>query len=475
MAGPDCGDGRRSARHRIVAAAARVAAPALVFATLGATAAGPPHTELKESDPAADTVLRASPARVELTYTTDVQLVLSSVTVRRAGADGTVVAAGKAAHPAPDRRDVIVLPLAEPLPPGDYVVAWTTAGPDGHPLSGEFAFRVETPDAEAGADRMEAVPREDDAGGAPAGGDAQAGGGGFDGLPTMVRFLFYAAIAGLLGAVVFRYLVLSQFVRAGASPEVVEAAVARASRIAVSSMALLLLTVPLRIWYQAKSHFPDDVAGNLFNVATGTVWGVGWWLQLGVVLLAGAGWFLTRSGWRLVAASALLLPVVPVLSGHGWTDGPRALSAAATYLHVMAAGGWVGGLSSLLFAGLPALREHGSAEPVTRPGLESMVGAFSRVAQVAVALLLLTGAVKVWIHVGSLSDLWTTAWGRSLLVKDGVVAGVLALGFYNWRFVRPALEDGPRFGLIRGPAMIELLLGVGAVAVTAYLVAQPLS
>ena len=104
-----------------------------------------------------------------------------------------------------------------------------------------------------------------------------------------------------------------------------------------------------------------------------------------------------------------------------------------------------------------------------------MVAAFSRVARIAVALLLVTGAVKVWIHVESLSDLWTTAWGRSLLVKDVVVSGVLALGFYNWRFVRPALERSPRIGLVRNPATIELLLGAAAVAVTAYLVAQPLS
>ena len=465
----------------------RLAVPALILAALATAASSPLHTELKESDPAADTVLEASPTAVTLTYTTAVQLALSTVAVRHAGAGGAAVAGGELAHPGDDRHDVLVLPLTEPLSSGSYVVAWTTAGPDGHPLSDEFGFRVELPrmEVEVEPETPETPVESDDSPVPPARGDTQLEGGGsgvgLDLVPTALRFLFYTGIVGLLGAVVFRMLVLAGCARAGEAPEVIDAAAARAWRIAGVALAVLLPTLPYRLWHQTAAFFPGDVAGNLFAVATGTAWGVGWWLQLGVVLLTAWGLRMARpggpraSGWPVIAVGVLLLPVVPVLSGHGWADDPRAISAAATYLHVVAAGSWVGGLSCLLLAGLPALRKHGSAEAVTRPGLASMVGAFSRVAQIAVVLLLVTGSVKVWIHIGSLSDLWTTAWGRSLLVKDLVVAGVLALGFYNWRFVRPALDQSPRFGLIRGPAMLELLLGAAAVAVTSYLVAQPLS
>ena len=463
----------------------RLALPALILAALATAASSPLHTELKESDPAADTVLEASPTAVTLTYTTAVQLALSTVNVRHAGTDGAAVAGGELAHPGEDRRDVLVLPLTDPLPSGSYVVAWTTAGPDGHPLSGEFGFRVELPpEAEVEVEPLETPVEGDDSQVPPARGDTQLEGGpgvGLDLVPTALRFLFYAGIVGLLGAVVFRLLVLGGCARAGESPKVIDAAAARAWHIAAVGLAVLLPTLPYRLWHQTAAFFPGDVAGNLFAIATGTAWGVGWWLQFGVVLLTAWGLRMARpggpraSGWPVIAVGVLLLPVVPVLSGHGWADSPRAISAAATYLHVVAAGGWVGGLSCLFFAGLPALRKHGSAEAGTRPGLTSMVGAFSRVAQIAVVLLLVTGAVKVWIHIGSISDLWTTAWGRSLLVKDLVVAGVLALGFYNWRFVRPALDQSPRFGLIRGPAMLELLLGAAVVGVTSYLVAQPLS
>ena len=295
------------------------------------------------------------------------------------------------------------------------------------------------------------------------------------------RLALYIGILALLGAVAFRFFVLGRFAPGDESRDVILAANRRVSLTAGLGLGILLAHLPLSLLHRAAIFFPGDILGNLGTVATGTPWAAGWWMQLvgalaAAVGLAVAGKGGTRpAGWRIVALGALILPFSPILSGHGWADGPRSLSAATTYLHVAAAGGWVGGLACLLFAGLPALGGQGGENSANAPGIAGMVAAFSRVAQVAVGLLLVTGAIKVWIRVESLPDLWTTAWGRSLLVKHAVVAGVLALGCYNWRVVRPALERNPRLGLIRNPAVIELLLGAAVVAVTAYLVAQPLS
>ena len=461
------------------------AALAILCALLGILGWGWPHTELKESVPARDSFLDESPGAVTLTYTTEVRLTLSTVTVRSA-AEGREVTSGALEYLAEDRHDVLVLTLAEPLATGGYTVAWTTAGPDGHALSGEFAFRVDLPRQEpepeaAGADSAAA------AGQPPAEEEAARGGGPADTgsapsiAPTAIRFLFYLGIVGLLGAVAFRFLVLGQTGRAGESRKVIDAATTRAWKIATLSVAVLLLSVPFRLWFQTQAFFPDAVASNLFGVATGTAWGAGWWLQAGLGLLIAAGIALSRpsglrtAGWGVIALGVLLLPVVAIVSGHAWAASPRTIAAGATYLHVVAAGSWVGGLFCLVFAGLPALRTHGDAEAREQPGLAGMVNAFSRVALVAVGLLALTGIIKVWVHIGAFSELWTTAWGRSLLVKVLIVAGVMALGFYNWRVVRPALADSPRPGLLRIPALVELLLGAAAVIATSFLVAQPLS
>ena len=456
-----------------------------LLALIALLGAGRLHTELKESDPAEDAVLTAPPSRITLTYTTGVQLALSAVEVRRSLPGAAPTPAGKLAYLADDRYDVIVLPLSAPLAGGGYTVSWTTAGPDGHKLSGDFGFRVELPVEEAPgavAAPPDSVTR---AGAAGTGGAPQAGAADpksrFAQGRMLDRFGLYLAILALLGAAAFRLLVIGRFARAGGSREVVRTATHRALLVGGLGLGILLVLLPLRLLRQAAPFSPDDPLGTLFSALSGTPWAAGWCLQLLSVLLVTGGLVAagrdkaSATGWRIVALGALLAPLAPLLSGHGWSDSPRALSALATYLHVVAAGVWLGGLLCLVFAGLPALGERRSADAATEPGLADMVGGFSRVAQVAVALLLATGAVKVWIHVGTPADLWTTAWGRSLLVKNLVVAAVLALGFYNWRFVRPALARSPRLGLIRRPAIIELLLGATAVAVTSYLVTQPLS
>lgn len=463
--------------------------PAVLFAVVAGAGWGWLHTELKVSDPEADSVLATSPTAITLTYTTDVQLALSSVDVRSAGGDGEVVATGELGYLGDDRRDVLVLPLGEALGTGTYTVAWAAAGPDGHRIAGEFVFRVgrsqvEAPEGVTGGAADPGGGLTTPSGDEGAVGEARATG---DGGPALVRRLMYQRLAlyvgivAVLGAVVFRLLVLARRARDGESQEVLRSATHRASLIAGVGFGLLVVLVPCRLWTQARVFFPGEVAANLLTVATGTAWAAGWWVLVVSVLVIGGGLLVPgKDGnraprWGLIAVGALLLPAVPLLSGHGWADSPRVLSAAATYLHVAAAGGWMGGLACLLLAGFPALYDRGGGADADVPGLARMVGAFSRVARFAVVLLLVTGAAKVWVHVGAVPDLWTTAWGRSLLVKGGVAAAVLALGFYNWRFVRPALADCPRPGLIRGPALVELVLGVAAVAVTAYLVAQPLS
>ena len=462
-------------RSRALVAGALLALPAVA-------AASRLHTELKESNPAQDAVLTESPTAVTLTYTTAVQLSLSSVSVRSATGGAARVAAAELAYLHEDRQDVLVLGLDEPLGRGSYVVAWTTAGPDGHVLSGEFGFRVDVPGAgeEAGVD---ATP-------APGAGPEPVGGGTADdtGAATfgdlaalLTRFGFYVGIVGLLGSVAFKVIVLGAATSAGLPKKVAEGVSAGAWRIAALAAAMLLVAVPARLWFQAQAFFPEDPAANLAAMTTGTPWSTGWWLHAATGVLAAVGVALCRpgnragAGWHVVLAAALLIPLTPLLSGHAWADAPRGLSAIATYLHVVAAGAWVGGLFCLLSAGLPALRSAAAAPGGDWSGLSPLVGAFSRLALVAVGTLVVSGGVKAWLHMSAPSDLWTTSWGRSLLIKYFVVACVMAIGFYNWRVVRPSLSADTGPTRLRRSATAELVFGVAAVAATSWLVVQPLN
>lgn len=457
---------------------------ALLFALPAATGASGLHTELEESTPAPDAVLTASPTAVTLTYTTAVQLSLSSVSVRAAMGDAAPVAAGELSYLHEDREDVLVLALDEPLGRGSYVVEWTTAGPDGHALSGEFGFRVDVP----AVDEADEVPAAE-ATPAPAAGSEPPGSGtaaeaddetlgGFAALLT--RFAFYVGIVGLLGSVAFKLIVLGAAGSAGLPKEVAEAASTGTWRIAALSATLLLVALPLRLWFQARTLLPDDPGANLATVTAGTPWSAGWWLHAAAGIVAAAGLALCRPGnrrrvgWHVILAAALLVPLAPILAGHAWADAPRGLSVVATYLHVLAAGAWVGGLFCLLSAGLPAFRRAAADNRSAWSGVPTLVGAFSRLALVAVGTLVVSGGVKAWLHMGAPSDLWTTPWGRSLLIKDFVVACVMAIGFYNWRVVRPALSADADPARLRRSARAELALGAAAVAVTSFLVVQPL-
>jgi putative copper export protein len=82
---------------------------------------------------------------------------------------------------------------------------------------------------------------------------------------------------------------------------------------------------------------------------------------------------------------------------------------------------------------------------------------------------LLTGTLAAWMHLPSLGALITTSYGRTLMVKLGLVFIVLSIGLLNWRRITPRLldVDGPR--AMRKSAALELLFAHAVLLVTAVL------
>lgn len=106
----------------------------LVALTAATTAV---HLRLTASYPAADDILSAPPDTVRLWFSEAPERSLSAIRIE--GADGDVEM-GKVEgtdHPTSIRAEV----LGE-LPPGDYRVAWRTAGSDGHVMRGSYQFGV---------------------------------------------------------------------------------------------------------------------------------------------------------------------------------------------------------------------------------------------------------------------------------------------------------------------------------------------
>ena len=140
-------------------------------------------------------------------------------------------------------------------------------------------------------------------------------------------------------------------------------------------------------------------------------------------------------------------------------------------LHVLGAGGWLGSLLAVLAVGIPVAMRLGREE--RGPAVAVLVQAFSPAALGFAALVTATGVLSAVFHLGSFADLWQSTYGRTLLLKIGVLSLVFGTGAYNWLRVKPALGDdeGPR--RLRRSAGFEVTVGAAVLLVTAVLVATP--
>jgi putative copper export protein len=289
------------------------------------------------------------------------------------------------------------------------------------------------------------------------------------------RWLTFIALTVLLGTM-GAFVVLR---RAGA------ATTGRLGRAAACGLAAALVMLPgaaARLAAQLTAlgdptmTMPDYRA--LAAAAIGhTQWGHMWTAQVVLAVVAAVAFVAARRGragaWLVAGVTACLLAATPALAGHAiGVDHNRVLVVAADILHVIAAGTWVGTLAVLAVCGLvwPIDGQHDAATGMR------IVDAFSPVALTSAALIVASGTVGAWAHLGTLPALWQTYYGRVLVVKVALVMTVLAAGAFNWRRATPRLAKGhglAEAGLVRA-IIIELTLGALVLGATAVLVASPL-
>jgi copper transport protein len=177
-------------------------------------------------------------------------------------------------------------------------------------------------------------------------------------------------------------------------------------------------------------------------------------------------------GWNVAALGAVALAFSAALSGHAASTPERtSFAILADAIHVVGAGGWLGSLLFVMLVGVPAaLRLEGNEKSTA---LSRLVNAFSPAALVFAGATALTGVVAAWIHIGSIQALFDTGYGRTLMLKLGVLSIVAATGAYNWLRVKPVLDRPGGPGRLTRTATVELAVAVLVLGVTAVLVATP--
>jgi putative copper export protein len=286
------------------------------------------------------------------------------------------------------------------------------------------------------------------------------------------RVLWYVGCLGVIGAGAFRLLVTSAPVEGRRHSE------RHAATIGFVAAIVLLLGTLARLYAQAYASFGLDepmTARLLLEVATDLPpWSTGWTWQVLAGVVSAAAFSVARAGrragWAAAYLGALAVAASAPLTGHAvaqadWYRLPLTLQAA----HVLGAGVWIGGLFVLLVVGLrtPRRERAGPAPAAT------LVAAFSPVALAGAGVLALSGVVTTSLYLDALADLWTTGYGRTLLLKITMFLAVGLVGFLNWQYVRPRLarEDGP--ALLQRSATIELVLAALVLVATALLVGLP--
>jgi putative copper export protein/methionine-rich copper-binding protein CopC len=466
-----------------------------LLAVLGLPTQADAHGVLRGSEPASGARLSAVPRFLRLTFNERVELAVARLELL--GPDGRAVALSALRRG--DSAAVIAADVVGALSPGTYTVAWQIAGRDGHPVRGRFRFSIDSGAAGLGRPAADTatvtpvIPPVDSTVAPPTGARAAVDGAppvpaatAFDAespLYVAVRWLGFVGMLAVIGAVGFGRIALPAAVRrasgaAWAGAAWAGAAARGAGGVALAGAALLLLASVLRLVAQSVALHGAawrDPAG-LGAMLSGTTWGIAWLLLVAATLVALVGGALARrgtsAGWTVAALGAFGIAVATALSGHAaGVAGLAPLAVAVDAAHVLGAGGWLGTLLVVVAVGIPVAL--GLPADARGRAAADLVHAFSPLALACAALVAVTGGISAWLHLGAVDALWTSAYGRTLLLKLALLLPVAALGAHHWRRVRPALGDEAGARGLRRSSAVELAVGAAVLATTAVLVATP--
>jgi copper transport protein len=390
-----------------------MAAPASAFA----------HATLLRSSPAAGAVLPTAPKVVRLVF---------DEVVQPAGGNEVVANAGRRSVLAGRPRTtggvkVLVLPLRPRLAPGDYTVRWRVLSDDGHFVAGVLAFAV-------GAGRPPPEPVLAAGTGTPAATDVAA------------RWLLIAGLLVAGGAALFELLVLDPLTRR-LEPRA-RRAVERLERTRVAALVLggsVLFIV-------GAARFARELG---WATRFGATVRVGLFVGVAAAATAALAAFVPRARLAALGLAVALVPV-PSVAGHALDAGVPWPNVIVDAAHVAAAAVWIGGLAGLLLVVPPAARIAG------RGFARAIVRRVSTLALASVVILAGTGVFRAVYELHAVHQLWSTGYGRALLVKTALLGVLVLLGWAN----RRRLADTER---VRTRVRAELLVLAGLVVAVAFL------
>ena len=203
--------------------------------------------------------------------------------------------------------------------------------------------------------------------------------------------------------------------------------------------------------------FDFQLAGILAQSGLGDTTGL---RVLGFILGAGLALLLFRLNSILLAVGTALV-IVSLTTSFGFIGHVSTLAIPARFslsVHVMAMALWAGSFYPLWFI---CGREN-------RLQVERIMKKFGEIAVAIVAVLIISGIYLLSQLLGSVEELFTTAYGISLTAKLVGVAALLLLAAANKFRLVPGLQKSSGETKLKRSIMLEMLVALSVLVLTAF-------
>ncbi len=428
------------------------AVAAAAFAVLLAWASVGAHANLLNAFPAPGEVLERPTDTVYIEFSETLVESFSRIDVLDANGASVAAAPSEVDPTNPTAMRVTLRDLSD----GTYLVAWRTLSTvDGHLIRGSYLFSVGDP-----IQQLER-PAETSSDASP--------------VEAPLRWLLLIGAVLLVGVPV--HFIAVSGLRA------VELGGLRGSALVWAGAGALSVAQPGLLLVQAATL----AEGGLLDwISTGIprafelgLWGRLWasrlillgaWVAITLAAIRGTG---RGARWAWIGAAVVGAEVILTISLGSHSAALVDFSirgVALDFGHLLAAAVWTGGLPALLFTIRGASRIKSFQE--RRRAIARIVERFSALAAVSVAVIVFTGLLSAWLHVVEPGRLLFTAYGRTLLVKIGLVAPLLLLGAVNLTWVRRRLRAPTGNEPDRSLAWLVRIVRVEAVLAAGILLAS---
>ncbi|MBC1811121.1 copper resistance protein [Listeria booriae] len=389
------------------------------------------HAYLQSSTPADQSELKVAPENVVLTFTEMIQNEYPSIIVR--DSKGDRVEKGKAfIHPENDH--VVEVALQDGLADDVYSAEWRVVSADGHPVSGVISFKV--------GKTSQAFVTTDAANSTTASWPS-----------TVMKVILYIGFSLIAGVILFFLALYRGGISAGMRRKTVWLLGAGLGLVLLGL--LLFLPVQVQIYTGGDVWNLDAMLAIIQKASIGHLWLVQVaafvLLVVSFAVMLGKEWLGRVWIWTLPAVFFAVILFAKAMQGHAAGSASKSVAIPMDFVHLVCASAWVGGIIVLFVL----LAKEASASLVWNR--------FSPFAAVFVAGIIVSGLLMSVINLGSMASLFTTDYGRVILLKIALFVLMGGLGLVHYLYMRNTGK------LVSGKTVIAefcvglVLLGVAAV------------